>query len=135
MPTPNPRINVTLRPELDAAIAELAALQGSSKSAVVRELLEQVEPMMRRVASLLRYASTAQKSWQANFLAELESAQSQVETYALAAMDEYESVEARLRSEGAQTSSSRPQPPSTNRGVTHPAPAKSKRAKKAKRND
>lgn len=50
MPTRNPRINVTLRPEHYELISRLAALQKRSRADVLRELFETVCPVLERVA-------------------------------------------------------------------------------------
>ena len=59
MPTLNPRINVTLSPSLDALVAQFAKLQRVSKSSVLREFLEAVEPQMRQEAALMEAAKGA----------------------------------------------------------------------------
>jgi hypothetical protein len=59
MPTLNPRVNVTLSPSLDALVAQFAGLQRVSKSTVLRELLETVEPSLRQVVALMEAAKVA----------------------------------------------------------------------------
>ena len=59
MPTLNPRVNVTLSPSLDALLGQLAELQSSSKSQVLRELLQAAEPALRRAVTLMAAASRA----------------------------------------------------------------------------
>lgn len=53
MPTTNPRINVTVSVSLDNLVGRLASFQRVSKSQVLRELLEEVEPALQRVAALM----------------------------------------------------------------------------------
>lgn len=59
MPTLNPRTNVTLSPSLDLLVVRLAAFSGSSKSQVLRELLEAAEPALQRAVALMEAASKA----------------------------------------------------------------------------
>lgn len=59
MPTLNPRTNVTLSPSLDLLLVRLAAFNGSSKSQVLRELLEAAEPALQRAVALMEAASKA----------------------------------------------------------------------------
>lgn len=57
MPTLNPRVQVTLSPSLDVLVSRLAGLQKSSKSQVLRELLEAAEPALQRAVALMDAAS------------------------------------------------------------------------------
>lgn len=59
MPTTNPRVNVTLSVSLDNLVSRLAGYQRVSKSQVLRELLEEAEPALERVAALMDAASRA----------------------------------------------------------------------------
>lgn len=58
MPTSNPRINVTLSPSLDVLVARLAGLQRVSKAAILRELLEIVEPSLHRLVEVMEVAES-----------------------------------------------------------------------------
>lgn len=53
MPTANPRITITLRPELHAVLRKLSELTGNSQSAFVSELLEASMPIFERMAQTL----------------------------------------------------------------------------------
>lgn len=53
MPTVNPRVNVTLSPSLHALVQRLAKHQRVSKSTVLREFLEAVEPGLEQVVALM----------------------------------------------------------------------------------
>lgn len=53
MPASNPRITITLKPEVHALLRELARLADRSQSALVGELLEQSVPVFERMVSLL----------------------------------------------------------------------------------
>lgn len=58
MPTKNPRISVTLTPELAAILERLSGLTGNSKSAMVAELLETAVPVFHRMSEVLEAAET-----------------------------------------------------------------------------
>jgi hypothetical protein len=75
MPTSNPRINVTLPPSLDLLVERLAVLSRSSKSSVVRELLEAAEPALQRTVALMHAATRAHATWTGAFAADMEKAQ------------------------------------------------------------
>lgn len=62
MPTSNPRVNVTLPPSLDDLLTRLARVEDSSKSQVLRELLEAAEPALRRAVALMEAAEGATKA-------------------------------------------------------------------------
>jgi hypothetical protein len=79
MPTKNPRIAVTLPPSLDALCARLAHFSRSSKSSVVRELLEAAEPALVRTVALMEAASRAQATWRGAFASDMENAQAKAE--------------------------------------------------------
>lgn len=56
MPAINPRITITLKPEIHAILRRLSALTGNSQSAMVGELLESSQPVFERMAVLLEAA-------------------------------------------------------------------------------
>lgn len=62
MPTSNPRTQVTLSPSLDLLVTRLARLRQTSKSQVLRELLEAAEPALQRAVLLMEAASRASGS-------------------------------------------------------------------------
>ena len=57
MPTKKPRVNVTVTSEQHALLLELASLQGTSASAILRQMLDQVTPLLRASVPLLRTAA------------------------------------------------------------------------------
>lgn len=57
MPTPNPRLSVTLTPELAAILERLSEVTGSSKSSLVAELLLTSQPVFTRMAEALEAAA------------------------------------------------------------------------------
>lgn len=56
MPTHNPRITVTLTPELAVILEQLSGLTGESKSAIVSDLLSQSAPVFERIIRTLQAA-------------------------------------------------------------------------------
>lgn len=62
MPTLNPRINVTLSVSLDTLVTQLAGYTRVSKSQVLRELLEEVEPALRQVVALMEATGKASEA-------------------------------------------------------------------------
>lgn len=60
MPTSNPRVNVTLRPEQYELLSRLAKAQGVSRSSVLIDLLETVTPVLERVVVAVEAAQRTQ---------------------------------------------------------------------------
>lgn len=60
MPTKNPRLSVVVSPALAATLAELSEETEQSSSSLVRGLLEQAAPALRRMLDLVRAAKAAQ---------------------------------------------------------------------------
>lgn len=52
MPTTKPRLTVTLPEQVYATVQRVAAVQGGSMSSVIVELVESMEPGLRRIADL-----------------------------------------------------------------------------------
>lgn len=52
MATVKPRVGVTLEPEQYDLLSRLAALQGRSRSQILKELLEAVQPALARVVEI-----------------------------------------------------------------------------------
>lgn len=91
MPTQNPRLSITLTPEVAAVLRELAELTGNSQSATVGELLQMSLPVFERVAAGIRAAKEIQASARAEIAEGLERAQARVEEQlgiAMADLDE-----------------------------------------------
>ena len=59
MPAKNPRLSVVLPPSLAATVAAIAEETGESASSLVRGLLVQTEPALRRMLQLVRAANGA----------------------------------------------------------------------------
>ena len=79
MPTKNPRINVTLSPSLDLVLGEMADLTRSSKSSVIRGVLEGAEPALVRAVALMRAADTAHREVRLSVADGLQRAQDKAE--------------------------------------------------------
>lgn len=60
MPAVNPRITITLKPELHVMLKRLSALTGNSQSAMVAELLESSAPVFERMVTVLEAAERLQ---------------------------------------------------------------------------
>ena len=86
MPTVNPRINVTLSPQLDLIVQRMATCQRVSKSQVLRELLEAAEPALQRAVVLMEAAAGMADAMKEGFAQSLDSAQSKAEAHLAAAM-------------------------------------------------
>jgi hypothetical protein len=133
MPTSNPRISVTLQPALAAILRELSALSGNSQSALIAELLEQSTPILERVVTVLRAASTIKGQANAEIAASLEAAQTRLETQlglqlgefdegTRPILEEAEAIRRRRSRTGTRPSQAEPpaaqKTPVSNRGVT-----------------
>lgn len=57
MPSKNPRVNVTVTQEQHQMLLELAALNGGSASAFLRQQLDAATPLLRAALPLLRKAA------------------------------------------------------------------------------
>lgn len=148
MPAVNPRITITLKPEVHAILKRLSALTGNSQSALVGELLESSAPVFERMATVLDAAEKLRaEGMQApdEFRASLQQAQDKLESQlglALGAIDEgtrpvLDAAEKVGRRAGRQGSARvagapgrperAPATPMSNRGVT--TPGKTRRGK------
>lgn len=92
----NPRISVTLKPSLDAAIRRLSEATGQSKSSLVAELLEQAEPVLMRMATVIEAAQTATKEAKERMAANLDEAQTKLEAHLGLVQDLFEEQTADL---------------------------------------
>lgn len=107
MPAKNPRLNLTLEPELFDLIDELAALRQVSRASVVVDFLEAAQPAMRNSVTHLRAFMAAQKDTDERFISSLEDAEKVLGPIVAAALDQLELSGL----EGGQ-------PPLSNTGVT-----------------
>jgi hypothetical protein len=136
MPALNPRVSVTLTPELAAVLRELSVLCGNSQSALIAGLLEQSAPVLTRMVTVLQAAATIQHEASAEIARGLRDAHTAVEKQFALSLDGIddgvrpilaaaEKVRRRAgRGEGGGASAPRPAQtgrpltPMSNRGVT-----------------
>lgn len=80
MPTANPRVYVTLSPDLDAVIGRMAALERISKSQLIRETLEAAQPTLTKAVALMEAASKARSGARQELAQSLEHSQQVIES-------------------------------------------------------
>ena len=56
MPSPNPRINLTLSPDVDAAVGRLVRVSGVGKATVIGQMLQEALPQLELMAQALEQA-------------------------------------------------------------------------------
>ncbi|MDE2344140.1 MAG: ribbon-helix-helix protein, CopG family [Betaproteobacteria bacterium] len=138
MPTPNPRISITLQPSLAAVLRELSALSGNSQSSIVAELLETSQPVFEKMVLVMRAAATVREASKQDLVAGLERAQGRLEqqlglisdefdAVARPVLDAAERIDRRAGRGGAERSEAGARParagsktPLSNRGVRYP---------------
>lgn len=79
MNTVNPRTSVTLSPALDELVTRFSLVAGSSKSQVLRDLLEAAEPALQRAMVLMEAASVASSGVLEGLAQSLNRAQDKIE--------------------------------------------------------
>lgn len=133
MPTNNPRVNVTLPPSLEQLVGRMAVLTRTSKSQVLRELLEAAEPALQRAVALMDAASKASKGVREGLALALDKTQAEAEREASRQLAAFDSMQGDLVAEAEAVKGRRPpralaaragaaprggsNPPSSNRGV------------------
>lgn len=132
MPTFNPRINVTLSRSLDDLVRRWSVHQRCSKSQVLRELLETVEPSLLRAVALMDAASSAGPEALASLALSMKRSQDAAEDLLAGASMRIDRAHGDLVSQAEAVRGRRPQraalrhgvavggvsnPPSSNRGV------------------
>lgn len=91
MATTKPRMSITLEPEHNAVVTELAQLRGVSKSTVVTEMLGASIPALERVVKLLRALQAAQSGgYVQDFARNLEEAEKTLAPLLAAALEQME---------------------------------------------
>lgn len=80
------RVSVTLSEEQARTIERLAKVNGQSQSRIVGELVEAVEPVLKRVASLCEFAAKAKGETATKLRGSMEEAQAELEPMLLKAM-------------------------------------------------
>ncbi|SRR5579883_1761442 len=86
MPTVNPRVNVTLEPQQYELLSRLARAQRRSRSAILRELLELVIPVLGRVVVAVEGAQRAQEMARTGLRESVERAEAAILPHVQAAM-------------------------------------------------
>ena len=76
MPAINPRISVTVTPEVDALLARLSAISGASKSSIIGDLVVTSVPVLDRMATIIEAAATAKAEMHTQTLENLVAAES-----------------------------------------------------------
>lgn len=134
MPTLNPRITITLRPEVAAVMRRLSVLTGNSQSSMVGELLAESLPVFERMAKVLEAAAQAREQAMqapAEVSRNLERAQNRIEAQLGLVLDDFDEVvrpllrdSEKVQRRGTRTAARRPVPaaaavptPLSNRGV------------------
>ena len=92
MATQNPRITITLHPETYAIVKELGRLNGESMSATVGGLLDQVAPVLQRIATVLTAAEQAQAAVKDRLADDMEEAQAKMEKSLGVVLDDFEAM-------------------------------------------
>lgn len=91
MPAVNPRLTITLKPEVHSILRRMSALTENSQSAIVGDLLESSLPVFERVVKVMEAANAAKESLSSDVAGGLARAQSKIEAQlglALGEMDE-----------------------------------------------
>ncbi len=148
MPTTNPRITITLQPQLHAILRRLSQLTKNSQSALIGELLNESLPIFERMVEVLAAAEEMRAQGMAasdEVKQALQRAQGRVETQLGLVMDDWDHGNRPLleqaemvqrRGSGAGKRSAAPEPrsgstPLSNRGVRSPHDTGSKSGKTA----
>lgn len=79
MPTPNPRITITLEPLTAAQLRRISELTGNSQSSMVSELLTQSAPVFERLITVLEAAEAAKTAAREEAAERLERAHTKME--------------------------------------------------------
>lgn len=79
MTTSNPRVHVTLSPALNDLVTRFATVQRTSKSDVLRELLETAAPSLARAVALMEAATRAKPEMLRGMATSLAQAQARIE--------------------------------------------------------
>lgn len=92
MATNNPRITITLHPDTYAIVKELARLNSESMSATVGGLLDQVAPVLQRIATVLTAAEQAKAAVKDRLADDMEEAQAKMEKSLGVVLDDFEAM-------------------------------------------
>jgi hypothetical protein len=129
MPAKNPRLTITLKPELAAQLRRLSQLTGSSQSSMIGEMLEGSGAVFDRMIQVLEAAETAKEAMKGKFAQDIGHAQTKMEKglgivvegfdqFTESLLDEAQAVTRRGRASGAPHAPGAAAPtPISNRGV------------------
>ena len=92
-PMKNPRITITLKPEVHAIIKELSRINDESQSAIIGSMLEHVSPVLTRMVSIMQAAEQAKDAVRGRLVGDMEAAQAKVEKSLGIVMAEFEAME------------------------------------------
>lgn len=76
MPAVNPRISVTITPEIDALLSRLSIASGASKSAIIGDLVATSFPVLDRMVTIIEAAATAKAEMHTQAIENLIAAES-----------------------------------------------------------
>ena len=124
MATKNPRLTITLKPELSAHFRRLSDLTGQSQSSIISELLAGSEPVLERMIRVLEAAEAAKGAIRGRVARGLDDAQQQLEGVLDIACGGFDSVLQELESVAENAPDSGGLTPISNRGVRYDPKAK-----------
>lgn len=101
MPAKNPRLTITLKPDLAARLRKLSELTGNSQSSMIGEMLEGSEPVFDRMIEVLEAAKSAQASMRGKIATDMEHAQTKMETALGVVMQGFDQITGSLLEESA----------------------------------
>jgi hypothetical protein len=130
MPTAKPRIQVTVTESQYQLLKRLAQLQHRSMSAVLSEIIDQIEPVYERVAVVLQAAVRAQASMKEGMTQGMEQAEAELAPLVGKAMGQLDLLvnqaegyaEAAASRSGAERGSASESPRPVTRGSGTPTP-------------
>ena len=117
MATKNPRLTITLKPELSAHFRRLSDLTGQSQSSIISELLAGSEPVLERMIRVLEAAEAAKGAIRGRVARGLDDAQQQLEGVLDIACCGFDSVLQELESVAENAPAAGALTPLSNRGV------------------
>ena len=99
MPTLNPRLTITLQPQLAAQLRRLSELTGNSQSKLISEMLEGSGPVFDRMIVVLSAAEDAKQAMKGRMAADMEQAQGRMEQQLGLVLDDFNTVTGTLLEE------------------------------------
>ena len=130
MSTANPRITITLTPELHAVLRRMAHLGGRSQSAIVGDMLQTSMPVFARVVKVMEEAERAQSALNDGIVDGFRRAQERIEGQLGLALDDFDQaakpILAAAESVRRRSGIARSTPVPVTRGSGHPKQPKGK---------